>query len=119
MYTRTSSRQLASAQEGCLALPLEEALDSQDLDAAHGAWMNLAEACIEVLRGKSDEAILNQIAEAPSRTAPPSFRKQRITVATNGSADPSTHRQRQLHNARNRLTEVRAKLERWQKDLGR
>ncbi len=50
---------------------LDDALARRDVDKAHAAWCNMAEAYIEILRGRGDDDVLSMIAGNPSRASPP------------------------------------------------
>ena len=86
-----------------------------DVDASHEAWSRLPEAYVETLRGTTIELLENKIKKQPCRTLPLVFRASRITQPTDSKAEPTTIRQRQLINLRNRCVEVAARIARWRR----
>ena len=52
------------------------------------------------------------IAKAPRRGDPPSFGLSRISAPSDDTANPTTLRQRQLHNLKNQCIEIKARLSR-------
>ncbi len=92
---------------------LEDYIEHERLDDAHETWSKLAETYIEVLRGREVNQIKIDLDNRPARTAPPTFKRRRVTAPTGNDAEPTTLYQRQLIRARNRAVEARARIQRW------
>ncbi len=76
----TDARTLAYNRAEALFGPaLRAALREEDLDRAHATWSNLAEAYIEIAKGKSDDEAIRTVTSAPNRTGVPRFKRKRLT----------------------------------------
>ena len=94
---------------------LTHAIEQADVDLAHQAWSDTAELYIDILKGKDEQEAWNDIVARPRRCDPPNFACRRVAAPTNSLAEPTSLRQRQLYNLKNKCNEINAKMERWKR----
>ena len=92
----------------------ERALDQRDVNKAHVVWNKVAEVAILAGKGEPVEQAIDKVERAPWRGAPLEFKQRQRTKLVDRCGHPTVHRQKEINNLRNKLSDIRARLRRWE-----
>ena len=92
----------------------ERALVQRDVNKAHVIWNKVAEVAILAGKGEPVEQAIDKVERAPWRGAPLVFKQRQRTKLVDRCGHPTVHRQKEINNLRNKLSDIRARLRRWE-----
>ncbi len=92
------------------------AIDKGDVDLAHEIWCYMAEECLCIAGGMSPSEAEAWVKSFHPRGRPPRFKKRKRAKPVDKLGHPATCRQRQLTNTKNRVLELKHRLQRCERE---